>query len=103
MATTEIPTLDHVLLLATRLSAEDRLRLIAHLALQLAETPRPTTATADDQSFAHRMSQIREKILSTMATVDDHPLLELEDLIAESKTLGPATQDSAVIISEIRR
>lgn len=168
MATTEVPTLDHMLLLATRLSTEDRLRLIAHLALQLAETlrapeaaeddqalarrilqireilrtqmaepPRTTTATADDQSLERRMLWIREirrvqeaeTLLAMAATADDqsfghlvsriheiltreaarraatddHPLLELDNLIAESKTPGPAATDSAAIISEIRR
>ncbi|MDW8234758.1 MAG: hypothetical protein RMJ54_18460, partial [Roseiflexaceae bacterium] len=99
----EIPTLDYVLLLATRLSAEDRLRLIAHLALQLAETPRATMAIADDQSLERRILQIREILRTMEATTGKHPLLELDDLIAESKTPGSAKQDSAVIISEIRR
>lgn len=79
MTTTESPTLDQVLTLATRLSAGDKLRLIARLAPQVAQVLPAPTAVADDL------------------------LAELDDLIAESAALGPTAQDSAAIISEMRR
>ncbi len=77
--TTPPPTLDQVLTLATRLPPADKLRLIERLAPQVALVLPVTTDEAGD------------------------PLAELDDLIAESAALGPAAQDSAEVISGMRR
>lgn len=79
MATTETPTLDQVLTLATRLPPADKLRLIARLAPQVAQ------------------------VLNTAPEGGDDPLAELDALAAESATLGPAARDSAEVISDMRR
>jgi hypothetical protein len=82
MATTEPPTLDQVLMLATRLPPADKLRLIARLAPQVVYV----------LSEAH-----------AAPVADDDLLLELDTLIADAADVGPAAHDSADVISQMRR
>lgn len=83
MSTADAITLDHVLSLATRLPPADKLRLIERLAPQV----------------AHALP-----VLATTEQADTDDLLgELDQLIAEAAALGPASRDSAEVISEMRR
>ncbi|PDW00970.1 hypothetical protein [Candidatus Viridilinea mediisalina] len=79
MTTTETPTLDHVLILATRLPPADKLRLIERLAPQVAQ------------------------VLPTTTEMPSTILAELDALVAEATDLGPLDRDSIEVIGEMRR